>query len=134
MIFLDSSFLIALEVATDQNHEKARIMRDKIIVGEFGDAIISDYIFDETVTVTLNKTKDMKKTKLVGENLKKSAEIKMTDRDIFEDSWEIFANQKKTKFSFTDCTILSIMLKDGVKNLATFDKEFEKIEGIRIIR
>ena len=75
MILLDSSFLVAVEVETDENHKKAIIIRDKIIRGDFGNTVISDYIFDETITVTIVRTKDLEKTILIGENLKASAEL-----------------------------------------------------------
>ena len=61
MIILDSSFLVAIEVETDQNHEKAVEIRDRIIKREFGTVLISDYIFDETITATFQKTRDLKK-------------------------------------------------------------------------
>ncbi len=134
MIILDSSFIVAVEVETDQNHEKAVEIRNKIIKGEFGDTVISDYIFDETITVTYQKTKDLKKTILIGTNLRNSAKMMNVEEEIFEEAWEIFKKQENTKFSFTDCTIFSIMKLRKINNIATFDKDFEKIEGISVIK
>ncbi len=133
MIFLDSSFLISVEVETDQNHERAIKIRDEIINNKYGRNVISDYVFDETVTVTFGRTKDLEKTILVGENLKNSVEILKVDDDIFQEGWILFKNQKNTKFSFTDCITLSIMKKDGIRNIATFDEDFRKSEGINVI-
>jgi len=133
MILLDSSFLISVEVKTDQNHERAVKIMEKIIKGEFGRPIISDYVFDETITVTFGKTKDLAKSVLVGENLKISTEIIKVDDEIFDDGWGIFKGQKVTKFSFTDCTIVSLMRKENITNIATFDEDFKKVKGINVV-
>lgn len=133
MIILDSSFLVSVEVETDQNHERAVEIRNKIIKGDFGELFISDYIFDETVTVTFNKTKDLNKAVEVGEILMGLTEILKVEEKTLEETWKIFKNQKKTMFSFTDCTILALMQEKGIKNLATFDEDFDKIEDINVI-
>ena|SRR3989344_2366702 len=133
MIFLDSSFLIAIEVENDENHEKARDIVLKIISGDFGEIVISDYVFDETLTVTLLKTKDLKKAILVGENLKVSSKIIRVEEDVFDMSWNIFKEQKNNKLSFTDCTNIAIMRINKIKNIATFDKDFKGIEGINVV-
>ena len=133
MIFLDSSFLVSVEVETDQNHQKAVEIMDKIIKGDFGDPVISDYIFDETITVTFSRTRNIEKTVFVGENLRNSSEFAKIDERVFEGAWQIFKNQKNTKFSFTDCTTLALMVKEGIRNIATFDQDFSKIKEINVV-
>ena|SRR3989338_4892280 len=132
-IFLDSSFVIAAEVETDQNHEKAAGILNDISSGIYGNAIISDYIFSEIVTVTFLRTKELAKAVFAGENLKKSTKIVKIDESIFELAWKIFQSQNKTKFSFTDCTILAVMNEKGVNYLATFDEDFNHIKGVSIV-
>mgnify|MGYP001574466605 FL=1 len=133
MIFIDSSILISAEVETDQNHDNAKKIMEDIIDGKYGMPVISDYVFDETVTVTFGRTGNLEKASLVGEKLKAATKLlKVGDTD-FDESWEIFQAQKNTKFSFTDCTILSLMKSNGVRNIATFDKDFKKIKEINVI-
>ena len=133
MIFLDSSFLVAVEVETDQNHEKAVKIRDEIIEGKFGKVFISDYIFDETVTVTFGRTKDLEKSVLAGSNLRNSVEIINIDERDFEAAWEIFKKQKDTTFSFTDCTNVALMRKDSIENIATFDEDFQELKEMNVV-
>jgi predicted nucleic acid-binding protein len=133
MIFLDSSFLVAVEVKTDQNHEKAIKIRDEIIRGKFGGTFISDYIFDETITVTFGRTKKLQKAVLVGNQLKASSKILKVNEKVFNKAWEIFKKQKETHFSFTDCTTIVIMDENKIKNIATFDEDFKKIKEINVI-
>ena len=133
MIFLDSSFLISLEVEKDENHQRAIDLRSRILKGDFGSSVISDYIFDETMTVTFGRTKDLGKAVAVGVKLKDpSILIKLEESD-FESAWDLFKNQKNTKLSFTDCTNLAIMKRMSIKDIAAFDEDFKKIGGINVI-
>src|SRR3989344_4009054 len=133
MIFLDTSFLVAVEVEGDQNHRRAVDIKEAIKKGEFGEVVISDYIFDETVTVTFVRTRDLQKTVFAGENLRNSAKMIQVDNFIFEEAWGLFRRQKNTKLSFTDCTNVSIIKKYGIKNIETFDKDFRKVGGVKVI-
>ena len=133
MIFLDTSFLVSVEVETDQNHQKATEIMGEIISGRVGDLFISDYIFDETVTVTFGKSRELKKAVLVGENLRKSAEMLKVDEKNLEEAWAMFKGQKDSRFSFTDCTTLSVMKRERIKNIATFDSDFRDVKEINVI-
>ncbi len=133
MIFLDSSFLVSVEVETDQNHEKAVRVRDDIIKGKYGKAFVSDYVFDETVTVTFGRTKSLQKAVLVGSGLKASAKFLRVDETVFENAWKFFKEQKTTKFSFTDCTTLAILIENGIRNIATFDEDFKDIKNLNVV-
>ena len=133
MIFLDSSFLVAIEVKTDDNHERAVKIIGEILRGKYEQVFISDYVFDETITVTLVRAKDLKKAIFVGENLIASAKLIKVDENIFWNAWKRFKEQKRTRFSFTDCTILSIMAERNIAYIATFDKEFVNVPWIKVI-
>jgi predicted nucleic acid-binding protein len=56
-----------------------------------------------------------------------SLEMWRVDQPMLDHSWQIFRNQKTTRFSFTDCTIISQVKTNGMGNLRTFDKEFEEV-------
>lgn len=133
MIFLDSSFLISVEVETDQNHAEAIRIRNDIIKGKYGKIFISDYIFDETVTVTFGRMKSLQKAVLVGSGLMESAEILKVDKGIFRKAWELFKGQKSTRLSFTDCTTVSIMEENGIESIATFDGDFARLGTVNVI-
>jgi len=132
MIFLDTSFIVSYYNIGDENHNKALKVMEDLKKGLYGDVVISDYIFDESATIIYYKLKDLNKTIRICEILKKLIEYDV-DRIIFEESWNIFANQKNSKFSFTDCSILALMAKNKIINLATFDKEFQKINWLKIL-
>ena len=125
MIFLDTSLLVAFIVAKDSNHEKAVTIMEEIASGKHGPAITSEYVFDETVTVVLVRSKSLDSAVKTGNLIKESMPVLDVGSNIFEASRNRFRNQKGTKFSFTDCTILEVVETNHVDKLATFDKEFK---------
>lgn len=131
-IFLDTSFIIAYYNSRDQNHSKAELIMKKIL-NEENDIIINDYIFDECANVLLIRLKNFSKVIKICEDLRKLRVINVNEF-LFEEAWEIFKKQDKTNLSFTDSTILSTMKNRKIKNLVTFDKDFEKILEVKIIK
>ncbi len=133
MILIDSSVLVAYALAQDTNHEKAVRIINSIVNGDFGEACTSNYIFAETVTVTLFKTKSVNMAAEVGEYIKDSTTILETDEFDFEAAWKLFKDQNAPKFSFIDCCIISLAKRYSIGEIATFDREFRKIRDIHTI-
>ena len=131
MIFLDTSFIISYYNTRDQNHGKAKRVMENILNSE-KKILINDYIFDECANVLLIKLKDFNNIIKICQDLKK-LEIVNIDESLFDEAWDIFRKQRKTKLSFTDSTILSTMRGIGIKTLATFDNDFKKIPEISIL-
>ena len=133
MIFLDSSFLIAYYNSLDKHNKKASEIMNQLISGKYGVPCLSDYIFDEVVTVLSIRSKDKSVSIALGEILRESLEIIKINEELFDKSWNIFKDQKNTSFSFTDCTNLAVMQEYGLSHIATFDEDFTKFKGISII-
>ncbi len=133
MIFLDTSFLLAYFNDRDDHHQKAtKIIRD-IAAKKYGTTFMTDYIFNETVTVALMRMKDIGKIVWVGNYLLNSLKLMRIEEDVFFDAWKIFQSQKGTRLGFTDCTTIAMMKQNGINNIATFDKDFTKINGINCV-
>ncbi len=133
MIFLDTSLLVAYIVDKDSNHGRAISLINDIVSGKYGSAVTSDYIFDETVTVVLVRTKSMEAAVTSGRLIRESVAILPVGDSVFEKSWNIFKNQRSTMFSFTDCTILALIAENHVDRLATFDGEFQNSDSFKVI-
>jgi len=133
MIILDTSFLFAYYNDNDYFHEDSVKLAPEILSGKYGPVFISDYVFDEFMTIAFNKIKDLDKIVKIGENVLFFTNLIYVDEDVFKDSWEIFKNQKDTKMSFTDCSILALMKYRGISNIATFDEDFLKISKINVV-
>ena len=95
-----------------------------IVNSVYGPPVISDYIFDETTTVVFLRTRELRKARSVGEAMLKAFRMLRIDDQAFRTSWRRFRSQKGTRFSFTDCTTVELMIQNGVNRIATFDEEF----------
>jgi predicted nucleic acid-binding protein len=83
---------------------------------------ITDYVFDECMTVILARLKDLSQAVKIGEDMMRSFEIIYTDEDLFGAAWRVFKAQEG-KLSFTDCSIIAAMKGKGIGSIATFDKD-----------
>jgi len=131
-IFIDAGVFCAYANSHDVHHLAAQEILREIFLGENEKAITTDYVFDEVVTVALRKTNKATALELGEFIMNSEIFLAGVDATIFRKAWEIFLGKKN--FSFTDCTILAFMNLFGISKVATFDKEFEKVKGIHVIR
>ena len=124
---------VAFIVDKDTNHEKAVSLMREIVNGKHCPAITSKYVFDETVTVVLVRSKSLDSAVTTGNLIKESMPVLDVDSNTFEGSWIKFKNQKEKKFSFTDCTILEMVESNHIDKLATFDREFQSNDSFKVM-
>ncbi len=130
-IIIDASVLCAYENIDDIHHKKAVKIIQDIVSDKYGQALVTDYIFDETITVAMRRS-DKKNSIELG-NFILNSEILLVniDKAVFEGAWDIFT--KTQNLSFTDCSIIAFMKTFDISNLATFDKAFRQISDIIVI-
>jgi hypothetical protein len=128
-IFVDTNVFVAYCNLRDVHHHKAIQLMERLDKEEFGDVYISDYVFNEIVTVTMLKA-GIDKAVEIGEFLLSSVNILRVDEEVFSEAWQIF---KTAKISFTDCTIAAMVKIWKIDNLMSFDEGFKKFEWIELI-
>lgn len=126
-LFLDTSFIIALEDADDQNHDKAMLYWRKFKKKPCK-LVTTSYIFDETVTL-LKRRLGFVKASEVGKRLLESSLIEMVYilQEDFIKGWEMFLKHKDKGYSFTDCLSFLMMEKMNINKALTFDEHFRQI-------
>jgi len=133
-IFLDTSALVAYYNKDDSSHEAASQVMNRFLTGEvpLTKFFISDYVFDETVTVIECVLRRHDLAIEVGEAVRASPRTMMlrVDEPTFEASWKLFRNMRDA--SFTDCTSFVLMKSLGLQAAFTFDSHFKKA-GIKTI-
>ena len=108
-VFIDSCVFVAYANPDDSCHKEAEKTVTDIVMGKYGPAFTSDYVFDETVTVVLARMKDTRKSTEFGRYLLSSeATMLWVDEIIFRQAWAIFEGDNPGRMSFTDCTTSSI--------------------------
>ncbi len=133
MILLDTSLIIAYSNKADMQHKRAVHVFDDIDSGMYGTPAITDYIFDEVVTVMLARTKNFKTVVQTGEKLLASTLFFKLDSEIFGLSWDIFKAQEKMRLSFTDCSILATCRVNRINTIATFDKALNEESKLEVV-
>src|SRR3989344_2986762 len=128
MIIIDSSIFCAYFNSNDIFHVKSTKLVNELMQGKHGPPIITDYIFDEVISIIQRKCSKQKALE-TGEYLLNSSIILVNIED-FRKAWIVF---KKTElFSFTDCTIISTLESLNIKKLATYDKAFNNVNNIDV--
>ena len=127
IIFADISFLIAFYNKKDDKHPTARLLVQNLIHQQTSVAfIITDYIFDETLTTVMRQGgKNLAVD--IARKIYESPSIKIfpIDSEIFNLSYDMFINYRDQMWSFTDCTSFCFLrrYKDALK-VAAFDRHF----------
>lgn len=123
-LFLDTSYLIALEVADDQHHAAAsRQWRE---MGQSLPLLVTtSYVFDEVVTF-FNRRKHHAKAVEVGNLLLESPSVKLVhvDEALFREAWRYFSRHSDKSYSLTDCVSFVLMRRLRMRGARAFDKHF----------
>ena len=128
-VLLDTDFLVAYYNTREKNHPKAVELLNELETGELGRLWVSDYGFDETITL-LKKYLGNKAATEKGNVILSSLELVRVDTEAFGLAWEL--SKKLDKLSFTDCTHIALMKHFDIDYLATFDSAFDEI--VKILR
>jgi predicted nucleic acid-binding protein len=125
-VFTDTSALLALFDQRDRHHARAVALLDKLRT-ERARLVLSDYIFDETVTTVLAAA-GHRTAVMVGEFLLASKIIEMTriDDAIRDAAWDFFRKHADKRYSFTDCTSFLVMKALRVNRYFSFDADFRQ--------
>jgi len=126
MIFLETSFLIALYVKKDKHHEKA-VQIEKNIRNK--QKIINKMVLFEVLTV-------LRKKKLSDENVKKYYN-NLINLIILDDApyhFQAISACLKNKLGFFDNLHHITMKENGIKEIATFDEGFNIFKDITKIQ
>ncbi len=102
-VFLDTGYLLALEIANDQYHQRA-VSHWQENLKTFPTFLTTSYIFDEVVTFFNNRGFN-KKASVMGHFLTQSPSVNLIhiDKKLFDEGWFYFLKHKDKRYSFTDC-------------------------------
>ncbi len=123
-LFIDTSYLIALEGLDDQNHYTA-LQHWQNLLKSLPPLITTSYIFDEVVTF-FNSRGHHTKAVEVGSNLMQSASLEFihVDEALFYEGWQYFQKHVDKAYSLTDCISFVVMKQRRIKTALAFDRHF----------
>lgn len=123
MIFLDSSYLIALMLKQDRNYKKASDLKTTI----FNERIIINNTVLSEVLNSFNKYNSLNLEHNVNNMFK--FDIDYLTEDDYKKALTYY-RYYNTAINFSDCTILVTMNKYNTAKIVSFDSDFNKIKGI----
>lgn len=130
-ILIDTSFFIAYSNIRDKNHKRSRDIAKSIFSGKYGQVLVTDHVFDETITTSLHRIKKISEVVKLGDYILGSGiELVQINDKLFTDAWSLF---KKYHYSFTDCTSAAISKKYKIKYIAAFDHHFDSFKWLNRI-
>jgi predicted nucleic acid-binding protein len=133
LIVLDSSFLVAYHNTRDVHHAAAAAVMKPLVAGDWGRALLLEYVVVEVATVLLAR-RGLDTATQVARTLLESREIDFVPcSDIFVESLETFARQASGALSFTDAAIVTVARREEGAVVATFDRDLGRVSGITAV-
>jgi predicted nucleic acid-binding protein len=123
-VFLDTGYVLALELSNDQNHRIAakhwRSLRKRL-----PPLVTTSYVFDEVVTY-FNSRRHHAKAVEIGNRLLTSPSVQFVrvDERLFNEGWAYFQLHKDKDYSLTDCISFVVMKELGIETAFAFDQHF----------
>ncbi|HEU4371173.1 MAG TPA: PIN domain-containing protein [Methylomirabilota bacterium] len=133
MIVLDSSLLVAYHNRRDVHHAAAAVTMERLVGGEWGSALLLEYVFLEVVTVLIaRRGRDV--AVRVATVLLEAREVELVpSSDMFLDVVETFRAQRHGRLSFTDAAIVTVARRRDARFVATFDRDFRQVEALTVV-
>jgi len=128
LIFVDSSFFIALILENDQWHDKALKLIPEL---EKSKKIVSGLIISEAVTIVGSRAGG-KAGKMIYDTIKDNCKIFDSDLSHYDSAIYTFLKYDGT-LSLADSLSVEIMKNNNISEIVSFDSDFDKINGINRI-
>jgi uncharacterized protein len=124
--FVDTSYLLALELANDQNHQYA-ISHWQKLTSKSLSLVTTSYIFDEVMTY-FNSRGHHAKAKQLGNLLLQNPSINLihVEEPLFMAGWHYFLQRPDKRYSLTDCISFVVMQQHNLQIALTFDHHFSQ--------
>ena len=124
VLFVDTSYLIALEAGDDQYHQAA-FQHWQALLESLPGLVTTSYVFDEVITF-FNSRSHHSKAIEIGNRLLESPSVDLIHVDIplFNQGWQYFKRYADKPYSLTDCISFVVMEKRRLSTALTFDRHF----------
>ncbi|NOR47285.1 MAG: PIN domain-containing protein [Methanosarcinaceae archaeon] len=128
MIFLDSSYYIAIVDKRDQWHQKALELSNYF---ENKDIVVSSFIISEVLTEIGNRSSGKVAYNLFN-YFEDSCRVVQIDKDLLIESVDVFLKYDGT-LSLADASSIVIMNNMKISEIVSFDSDFDKVDNLNRI-
>jgi predicted nucleic acid-binding protein len=130
-LLVDTGVLYADHDTDATRHEAAAGALERVYDGEFGQPYVTDYVFDEAVTLTLRRNGSFEAATQLGQRLRgvdpypEVYELLHLSEPAFEAAVDVFEQYADQDLSFTDATLLTQCERQDIDAVLTFDDDFD---------
>ncbi|WP_049982649.1 type II toxin-antitoxin system VapC family toxin [Halorubrum sp. BV1] len=132
-VFLDTGVLYADHDCDASRHDAASTALEALYDGEFGQPCVSDYIYDEAVTLTLKRGGTFDPAQRIGEKIRgvdpypPVYEFLRVSAAVFDDAVDVFERYDDQALSFTDATTVALCRRHNIDAVMSFDDDFDGV-------
>ena len=132
-VLVDTGVLYADHDRDATRHEAASDALEAVYEGEFGHPYISDYVYDEAVTLTRSRTNSVDAATRLGKRLRGVGEyptvysLEHVTVAVFQAAVTTFEMYDDQSLSFTDATIIALLDRLDLDRIMSFDDDFDGI-------
>ena len=132
-VFVDTGVLYAHHDVDAERHDRAVELMDAVLDGTYGTAYTSDYVLDETVTLTGRRTGSTEAAVTVGRRILGEDpfpdvfELITLEKDALADGWSTFRRFSDHDLSFTDAVSLSQCDSRGIDSIMSLNSAFDRL-------
>jgi predicted nucleic acid-binding protein len=132
-VLVDTGVLYADHDEDASRHETASTALEAVYDGAFGQPYVSDYIYDEAVTLTLTRAEAFQPAKRLGDRLRgvdpypQTYELLRVSGAAFADAVVVFERYDDQHLSFTDATTVALCRRHDIDAVLGFDDDFDGV-------
>ncbi|MCP3977888.1 MAG: type II toxin-antitoxin system VapC family toxin [bacterium] len=129
-VLIDTGAIYAFVTRSDRNHSAARSFVERWLKRR-GVFVLTDSVFAETMTL-LKVRLGAQVAIRVGRELRDNPAYAWTTlgSDGEREAWEIFRKYDDKDWSYTDCSLLAVSRRSGVRGIFAFDRHFSQMDGV----
>jgi len=130
-VLVDTGVLYADHDTDATRHETASGALDAVYDGVLGQPYVSDFLYDEAVTLTMTRAGAHRPARALGRRLRGAGEypsvyeLVSVDRQAFDAAVECFERYDDQSLSFTDATTVALCERRGFDGVLSFDDDFD---------
>ncbi len=132
-VLLDTGVLCAHHDTDANRHDAAVEIIDELLTGAFGQPYVSDYVYDQAITLTRKRTHSFEAAKTLSDRILGRGsfpsifDIIHVGRDVFRSSIETWKRYEDQALSFTDATLITLCEQRQIDGVLTFDSDFDEL-------
>lgn len=132
-VLVDTSVVYADHDTDAARHDAASTALEAVYDGAFGAPYISDYVFDEAITLARTRTRSHAAATRLADRLRGRDrfpdvyELLRVSAAVFRDALTVFERYDDQQLSFTDATTVALVDRHDLDRVLSFDDDFDGV-------